>query len=88
VFVTVALENVISPSDPSSAWMAKANKRVQFGYRCGTRLRLRPAPVWHLRIYWRPKPSSSLVAQASVVSMASPWEWRTIIFGMMAWVQI
>src|SRR5258708_15890105 len=24
---------VISPSDPSSAWTAKANKRVQFGYR-------------------------------------------------------
>lgn len=24
--------NVISPSDPSSAWTAKANKRVQFGY--------------------------------------------------------
>ena len=23
---------VISPSDPSSAWTAKANKRVQFGY--------------------------------------------------------
>jgi hypothetical protein len=23
---------VISPSDPSSAWIAKANKRVQFGY--------------------------------------------------------
>ena len=23
---------VTSPSDPSSAWMAKANKRVQFGY--------------------------------------------------------
>ena len=22
----------ISPSDPSSAWTAKANKRVQFGY--------------------------------------------------------
>jgi hypothetical protein len=26
------LPKVISPSDPSSAWMAKANKRVQFGY--------------------------------------------------------
>jgi len=24
---------VISPSDPCSAWTAKANKRVQFGYR-------------------------------------------------------
>ena len=23
---------MISPSDPSSAWTAKANKRVQFGY--------------------------------------------------------
>jgi hypothetical protein len=23
---------VISPSDPCSAWTAKANKRVQFGY--------------------------------------------------------
>jgi hypothetical protein len=23
---------VISPSDPSSAWTAKANKHVQFGY--------------------------------------------------------
>jgi hypothetical protein len=23
---------VISPSDPASAWTAKANKRVQFGY--------------------------------------------------------
>jgi hypothetical protein len=23
---------VISPSDPSSAWTAKANKRVQFGH--------------------------------------------------------
>ena len=23
---------VISPSDPSSAWTVKANKRVQFGY--------------------------------------------------------
>ena len=23
---------LISPSDPSSAWTAKANKRVQFGY--------------------------------------------------------
>jgi hypothetical protein len=23
---------VISPSDPQSAWTAKANKRVQFGY--------------------------------------------------------
>jgi hypothetical protein len=26
------LPKVISPSDPSSAWTAKANKRVQFGY--------------------------------------------------------
>jgi hypothetical protein len=24
--------NVISPVDPYSAWTAKANKRVQFGY--------------------------------------------------------
>jgi hypothetical protein len=23
---------VVSPVDPSSAWTAKANKRVQFGY--------------------------------------------------------
>jgi transposase len=27
------LPKVISPVDPCSAWMAKANKRVQFGYR-------------------------------------------------------
>ncbi|MGY3607512.1 hypothetical protein [Bradyrhizobium sp. Leo121] len=26
------LPKMISPSDPSSAWTAKANKRVQFGY--------------------------------------------------------
>jgi hypothetical protein len=26
------MPKVISPSDPSSAWTAKANKRVQFGY--------------------------------------------------------
>jgi hypothetical protein len=26
------LPKVISPTDPSSAWTAKANKRVQFGY--------------------------------------------------------
>ena len=26
------LPKVISPADPCSAWTAKANKRVQFGY--------------------------------------------------------
>jgi hypothetical protein len=28
----IKVPKVISPSDPSSAWTAKANKRVQFGY--------------------------------------------------------
>jgi hypothetical protein len=28
----IASRKVISPSDPSSAWTVKANKRVQFGY--------------------------------------------------------
>jgi hypothetical protein len=28
----MTLSQTISPSDPSSAWTAKANKRVQFGY--------------------------------------------------------
>ena len=27
-----ALPKVVSPTDPCSAWTAKANKRVQFGY--------------------------------------------------------
>ena len=29
---TVRHRKQISPSDPASAWTAKANKRVQFGY--------------------------------------------------------
>ena len=44
--------------------------------------------AWCKRHYVREKPSSSTEAQSSVFSMGSPCTCRTIIFGMMAWVQI
>ena len=36
---------VISPSDPSSAWTAKANKRVQFGYGLNYLIDVEPAVI-------------------------------------------
>jgi hypothetical protein len=50
--------------------------------------RERPAGQTGALCYVREKPSSSRAAQSSVFSMGSPWRCRTIIFGMIAWVQI
>jgi transposase len=43
------LPKVISPSDPCSAWTAKANKRVQFGVRFARKLQLAPNVVRRIR---------------------------------------
>jgi hypothetical protein len=39
---TASRKRLISPVDPCSAWTAKANKRVQFGYGLNYRLGLKP----------------------------------------------
>ena len=51
------VSKVISSSDPSSAWTAKANKRVQFGYGRNYLIDIENAVIRYVPIA-RPPPAS------------------------------
>jgi hypothetical protein len=63
---------VISPSDPQSAWRAKANKRLQFGYGLNCLIDIENAVIVDVEARWLapmmklPQPKRSWIKRRSI----------------------